>query len=169
MTIAAHRKSGFTLIELVIVILLISILGAFALSRLLDSRDDARLAVARHTMGAFKASATQLHAKWVASGGRATNLVVDGISYDFSPFGWPVANPAGTLGCVDLWDDVFQKAEDVVHYVNLATPDAWSTLGAGTICLYVYQYGEAFSVTNPLPFFIYNPGTTDAFIQGYNM
>ncbi len=162
-------NGGFTLIELVVVIILIGVLGAFALPRMMSSTDDARLSVARHSLGAFKESASQIHAKWLASGGSATSLVVDGTTIDFSAQGWPIANPAGSIGCVDLWDDVFQHAEDVVPYVNLATPEAWSALGVGALCLYVYQYGEAFSVGNPLPFFIYNPGTTDAFVQGYNM
>ena len=150
-------------------ILLISVLGTYALPRLLDTRENARVSVARHALGAFKESATQLHAKWLAAGGSATSLTIDGVTYDFSPQGWPVASPAGTVGCVDLWNDIFLNPEDVVPYVNLATPDAWSTLGFGTLCLYVYQYGEAYSVSNQLPFFIYIPGTTDAFVQGYNM
>ena len=83
--------------------------------------------------------------------GKPDSLVVAGIAIDFDSNGRIDTTAAGSTGCIELWNEVLDNAEPVVPYVANAAPDAWSALGAGTLCLFIHQYGKAFSVSNQQP------------------
>lgn len=126
---------GFTIVELIVVIVLISILAAVALPRFLESTDEARLNAAIGTTGSFEEGVLLLHSQWLVKGKPASDTI-DGASVDFDANGWPTSAAAGVNYCMDIWGDVFHAAEPIVPYV-VGAPEAWSALRFGALCLYV--------------------------------
>ncbi len=61
-------QSGFTIIELVVVIILLGILAATALPRFMNVDDQAHGAVVAGVQGSFQTGLALYHAQWVAEG-----------------------------------------------------------------------------------------------------
>ena len=62
------NKKGFTLIELVMVIVILAILAAVAIPRFIDLQSDARVATAKGVGGAISGAASILHAQYILRG-----------------------------------------------------------------------------------------------------
>jgi MSHA pilin protein MshA len=92
-----HAKhSGFTLIELVIVIVILGILAAAALPRFSDLSTDARLAAINGLAGSIRSTASIAKATQLAKGYSVANAVIlDGVAVNMSG-GYPLASNIST-------------------------------------------------------------------------
>src|SRR6185312_12179488 len=74
----SHSKQrGFTLIELVVVIVILGILAAFALPRFMNLESRARIASLSGVEGGLRSGAALAHSIWLANGSPAT-ITVEG-------------------------------------------------------------------------------------------
>jgi len=76
----AHKQRGFTLIELVVVIVILGILAAFAVPRFMGLEDKARVATLTSMQGTLLSAATMAYGVWEAGGAGGNTVAIPGIA-----------------------------------------------------------------------------------------
>lgn len=144
------KQAGFTLIELVMVIVILGILSAFALPRFADLTGNARTASIEGLRGALKSAAAISHAQQIASGlALGGGITLEGQAVTMVN-GYPTANAAGISAAVNLDTNDYSAtaggtagAATITFTINGYTP------AAGTTCQVVYTAANAATDNTP--------------------
>ena len=73
-----RHQGGFTLIELIMVIVILGIMSAFALPKFANLTDEARRAQIQGAAGAIKSASAITRASFLAAGNNPTTIALDG-------------------------------------------------------------------------------------------
>lgn len=164
-----NKVSGFTLIELIVVIVILGILTATAIPKFLDVSEEAEKAVFNGIAASFRAGVEQVHLKWRIKGEGVAQL-------NFIPISDPAVGgdlsvnehgyPADTRGtsltmnsendCLDVWRAVLVSQDAVVAGNNSQDFEAMYTANT---CTYIYNKQSTLTV-------FYNSNTGEVRING---
>lgn len=126
------NQKGFTLIEMIVVIVIMGILSAVAVPKFIDMQDEAHAAKAEAARGAFKAGVMMAHGKSLVSN-QLSGDVDMGTETILMAAGWPSA--ADDAGCVELFTDLVD--EDIKADANAAGTEYFFTTAVdGVSCTY---------------------------------
>lgn len=166
-------QAGFTIIELIVVILLLGILTATALPRFLDVTDEAHAAVVSAVQGGLVTGGALFRAQFVANGEDTTTGISDFAGNFPNSNGYPLGTTDNTLDtnqdCADIYIGLLQEGRPGVIASTQAAGSDWvagdfaasggadfyAKLVASRTCEYAYigQYATTSDVpvTNLLP------------------
>jgi len=130
------QQSGFTLIELIMVIVVLGILAAFAIPKFANLGGDARLAVMQGALASVKSAAAIVHSSALAKNDPALAEVElsDGTEVELVNL-YPAATAAGIFAAAGLAEPDF-KAVDGTDVVTIQS-------GAKATCSFTYTLADA--------------------------
>ena len=178
-----YKVQGFTLIELVIVIILLGLLAAAALPRLLNATDEAEIAALEGVAGGFSTGVAIAHGQWAADGntpGAPTSAAqkvainLDGKIFYMNEYGWPAnintndeaaANSQTADECKQVFDNILQSSPSSTtdssnrsnnrYFISSIDSAGGSTGVVGDVCRYELILNESANAT-PTHFFDYD-------------
>lgn len=140
------KQNGFTLIELVIVIIILGILAATAVPKFVDLQGDARKSAMKGVKGALEGAATLTFSRATIDGKEKDSNTVNGVK---TLHGYPEPNKialeiAAGLAATD-WEIIDGTDEAVI--IAEGAPDDAETSGNAAECRVVYA--KATSIARP--------------------
>ena len=142
------RQGGFTLIEMVVVIVILGILAVTAAPRFLNLQNDARGSALQGLKGAIDGAAGIVYGKAAINGlesaDASSNAKVDGVDI---VFGYPKATSAALKAAVnglDDWEFVSEGSDKVVYTYKGNADTSGDNQKAGK-CIVTYNQAKSVS------------------------
>ena len=173
------RQHGFTMIELIVVIVILGILAAVALPRFTDIQGDARSAKLNAARGAVQAASAMVHGVVLVRGGvadtggcagvpanNATNTVTaagtvcteSGLVNIIN--GYPTSDALGIVNAAGLTSTFFPAGTTVAQANTALASEGYTVTGGGTAIDDVLTIGVTGAPTPANCQFTYRPSTT---------
>ncbi|EGM68509.1 prepilin-type N-terminal cleavage/methylation domain-containing protein [Shewanella sp. HN-41] len=119
------KQNGFSLIELVIVIVILGLLAATAIPRFLNVTDDAQDASVDGVAGGLSTAVSFVRSQWEVDGRQNSTVILDGTSVSLDPrFGYPTGASVTDVttmtdaSCQEVFNTVLQSAPRNVLYTQ---------------------------------------------------
>ncbi len=127
-------QEGFTLIELVIVIVILGLLAATALPRFINITQDARIASVNGVAGGLRGAASLARAQYIVTGSTtATSVNMDGVTVTTNTSGYPTNASTGI-------EEALQGTSDSYNITHSAPSSVYEPKnGGGTNCRATYN------------------------------
>ncbi len=148
-----NNQKGFTLIELIVVMVILGALAATAMPKFMNVGAKSHETAVAATGGAFGTAIAMVKAQHTANGsvGAVTNVAGFGKgNIAANARGWPDEATLNTAGCADLWEALMQNPPKAavasaagIKYVTAFSGTAGTT---SATCTYTYQDNTSLSI-----------------------